>query len=861
MSDTSVAGTRPLNLFLKMAVMAGVESAIQIHIDRGDDLNARDANGLTLLMLSAARNKPAMCKLLLDAGADKGLLDSAGRTALAIAVAAGAHEAASILVSKSAPIGEVGERANCANTPFDWPIVPLSGQGPERPTYLFGVNATEPHKAPAASHAHAKEAIAPENTPDHGLIDWEPEEDRLPPVADSSVAQAASVIQAAITGYEPIDSSADWEDIDAYLPERSLPLVRTDNVEVRERLRLLLLRAIREGSVPRMEVEALSCNDDRSANPQAEALLSMVVNDLGAEVDERLEYASASESFEVFVKPEETPDEEEIVADALGLIDSLASHHTEPLRIYQKAFQRERLISAQEEVALGQAMENGFERALDALAAWPCGIGLTLAAGRLVMTGQRPLTWMALGPAESQPDLNPFLEGESDAEAATPDQADEEVEPDGDSQFAPFPPLGNYASDFMDSLGELASLPASAIQQRAGGRAAREILSSLRLNRRFLLELADVADGDDAEAATKYAGAMTEHESARERMVVANLKLVFHLSKKYLYSGEPLDDLAQAGNIGLLKAVDRFDWRRGFKFSTYATWWIRQQIGRHVADKCRTIRLPVHMYEKTQRLAREMLAFESETGRAPELDEIAARMDMPAHKVAAIQHIAPEPLIIHELPIDEMIAIEVRSDFVSQDPMDIVSESELREAIVRVLSTLKPKEAQILRLRFGIGVPDSLTLDEIGQRYEVTRERIRQIEAKALRKLRHPSRADALANVGFGGPFFIEGQEEEVGPEPEHAEQSTGLKSTQRPATLNIPPGNLTPPRPAQSSSLDRILSQAAALGIPIADDRDGPSGRIRVNFIGTPDIRYRKLVRKLLALGFELCPEKGYWK
>ncbi|RBJ75467.1 RNA polymerase sigma factor RpoD, partial [Pseudomonas sp. MWU12-2534b] len=206
-------------------------------------------------------------------------------------------------------------------------------------------------------------------------------------------------------------------------------------------------------------------------------------------------------------------------------------------------------------------------------------------------------------------------------------------------------------------------------------------------------------------------------------------------AKKYRYSGEPLDDLAQEGNIGLLKAVERFDWRRGFKFSTYATWWIRQQIGRHLADKCRTVRVPVHVYEKAQRLSRETQALESETGRAPELHEIAARLNMAVHKVAELQRLAPEPLPIHELPIDELIAVEVQSDFVSPDPMDIVSKSELLETIDKLLSTLKPREEQTLRLRFGIGVEEALTLEEIGCQYGVTRERVRQIEVAALRNL------------------------------------------------------------------------------------------------------------------------------
>ncbi|WP_124897337.1 sigma-70 family RNA polymerase sigma factor [Burkholderia sp. Bp9017] len=857
MNDTSVAGARPLSRFLKLAVMAGIESAIRIHIDRGDDLNARDRNGLTPLMLSAARNKPAICKLLLDAGADDGLLDPSGKTALAIAVAAGAYDAAAVLESAQAPIETFGDPAISVPTSSNGPIEHFDAQASEHPSYPTSASVTEADMARPPAPAIVDDATEPENPPDFDLSGWEPEEDRPPPDADLSVAQAASAIQAAITEYEGVDSSVDWDDIDAYLPERSQPLARTDDAEVLGRLRLLMLRAVREGSVPQMWVEALSVNDDRSPNPDVKAQLSMIINDLGAEVDERFEYASvsATENFEVYVKPEESPDEEEIVANALTSIDSLASNRTEPLYIYQKEFQRKRLISADEEVALSRAMESELERALDALAAWPRGIDLTLAAGHVVRTGQQPLAWLSLGPTDTQSELEPTSEGENDAGAATSDPTGETAEHDSDLQFE-ICPRGDQASDFMDALDWLAGLPVGSAQQGAGWQAIRETLSALRLNRRFLLELADLADGGDSGLASQYANAMKAYQLARERMAVANLKLVFHLAKKYRYSGEPLDDLAQEGNIGLLKAVERFDWRRGFKFSTYATWWIRQQIGRHLADKCRTVRVPVHVHEKAQRLSRETQALESETGRAPELHEIAARLNMAVQKVAELQRLAPEPLPIHELPIDELIAVEVRSDFVSPDPMDIVSKSELLETIDKLLSTLKPKEEQTLRLRFGIGVEEALTLEEIGCQYGVTRERVRQIEVAALRNLKHPRRMDAFACAVFGGPLSTKCKEEE-----DSVEQPSNNQTMRQPAATKTAPSSLSAQPPRRSPSVDRLLSEVADLGIPIDDDRNGPSGSIWVNLTNAPDSRYRRLVRKLLALGFEFWPGKGYWR
>jgi RNA polymerase primary sigma factor len=463
------------------------------------------------------------------------------------------------------------------------------------------------------------------------------------------------------------------------------------------------------------------------------------------------------------------------------------------------------------------------------------------------------------------------MDGEGDADDAVSKLVDNEVESNDDTQFDTHQPVANHAAYLINALARLESLPVGSIQQGACWHAVRETLSSLRLNRHFLLELADVKNDGAIDSAILFANAMKAYQRARERMVAANLKLVFHIAKKYLYSGEPLDDLVQEGNIGLLKAVERFDWRRGFKFSTYATWWIRQQIGRHVADKCRTVRIPVHVYVMVQRLFRETRAFESEAGHAPGLDEISIRLGIPTHKVAMLQSLATEPLPIHELHIDELIAVESRSDFISPDPNDVVFESELLPVIDKLLSTLKPKEAQILRLRCGIGVEDSLTLEEIGCQYEVTRERIRQIEAKAIQKLQHPSRMDAFAIAVFGEPRSIAGKRESSGPhstedqkedseqdDAEHPSKTEAKKETVATKTASAKL-NCTPP--TESSQIDSLLSQAAELGICVDDDRHGTSGRVWVDVSAPSDTRCRKFIRKLLAMGFEYWPGKGYWK
>ncbi len=804
--------------------MAGVESAVQIHIDRGDDLDARDASGMTPLMLTAARNKAAICRLLLAAGADHGLLDPSGKTALEIALAAGSHDTAAVLDAASAPDPAAPWAEEAARQLAD-----RSELGPHAPVPSDDAMAPE-HMAEGHDVWHPSDSDG-----------WEPEMTVSVVPDDPSVRETASAAKAEMAKHTPVDTWPDWGDLSAYLPDNASFLPAIDDPETHARLRSVFLRALREGSVPDEEVVEVACDPEGEHDAVKAGVYRMVLEDMGCQTDERLEWREAFEDYTVHVDPDETPEEEDALTDALAHIGALTSTQFDPFYLYQREAQRHRLLKAEEEVEIGQAMEASLESALDALAAWPDGIARLLDAAKEAQAGNLPMRWVCAGPRQEAPLIHDEEIDTAPAAAAPetdapPSAADDEAEGDPGSGSR----SGASDAEFFVAAQRLSAVAIDSDRMSPHWSEARSLLASMRIASSFLLDLADEAQRNSSDAACAFKRDMAIHRSHRDRMAASNLKLALFQAKKYLRADLPLSDLVQEGNIGLLRAVDKFDWRRGFRFSTFALWWVRQGITRFIADNSRTIRLPVHVFDEVQRLSRESRLFEERMGRAPELSEIAAKLGIAERKAAALTRMALAPLPFDDTDIDASVEPSLSHELVDHDPMETVAARELDGAIDATLKNLEPKAERIIRLRFGLGGLAEHTLDEIGVSMGVTRERVRQIESKALEKLRHPTRAGPL------DPSRVRPRSEgSQDPAPSHP-TADGLA---------VGPLRMVP------VAVNKALKLAMSLRAPVEDDRLGSSGRIWVLADDNENSHAQILIPKLLGLGFAREAGKGYWR
>ena len=540
---------------------------------------------------------------------------------------------------------------------------------------------------------------------------WEVEEEKAAPEGDPFIADEAVAVHNAIALHVPIDNDEDWADFDVMLPEEATrPIVEG---EFLDELRGLLLHAMRTGRIAEKSLMRICARDDEH-DENTERLVRALLAELDALPDdggEDLEYLSR-----------EDPDdrEEADLAALLTYADDLDPWRCDPARVYLKESKIGRLLTAEEEIVLGKEMEQSLALAIQTLTTWPAGLDALKNCG---------------APNDSYED-----DGDPD-DPSDPEEMDEAGE---DASRGDVLVADEDDDDTGGIDGEVLALSEEIARgSREGRTAAATGLDHLKSSPARLLKLTE-HEQVSPEAST-FRNAIQRYSRARETMTVCNLRLVYSIVQRYQGHGLTLDDLLQEGNIGLIKAVERYDWRRGFKFSTYGTWWIRQSAHRALADKGRTIRVPVHLNEKSVKVGRVAREFEKVNGIAPTNSELAELVFMPEAKISLMLRCMEEPVCLHDA--DENGILLADKLYCAHVCLPDYYDTCKAQSIVlqRVLSSMDKRLADVIVQRYGLDGSEPQTLEEIGQSLGVTRERIRQIEVKAMAAFAHPSRRRILA--------------------------------------------------------------------------------------------------------------------
>jgi RNA polymerase primary sigma factor len=691
---------RKLGALFRLAIKSGAADAVALHIRRGEAVNGRDGAGLTPLMLAAMHNRLEVCIKLLDAGADPDLVSPGGCNACELALEQG-HGALATLLS-----GTLRPQRPVLRVPPTIAVLPEVESDEDRRV----------HDSVAAwisaSHATSVEAVTvtSENVPgaamnDSSVIEWDesgdainewvPDEAVVPPRHDADCAASAREAQRLMGAHRRISDETDWTDIELDLPEvraQQSPMSRAEIPTIEH----LLATGLDVGYVSAADLWSALDADCAPDIERAYPVLQRVLDDLGILME---------------------PDGPTLRTDATAnydeldcALDTLHDDLSEPLdssAIYAAGARKIELIKREDEERIGRRMDSalgGLTRALAAL----CDLEWRIAFPAGVTTGD----------ASAVPEDEDNLEGA----ALEPDEALE----DADDERIDFDAYVALVRSSMPEYGREAAVPRPRPQE--------------------LSRLLALVPNMDAVAGEAVGSSIAAYEKARDQLVTANLRLAMSIAYGYRNRGLPLEDLIQEGNLGLMRAAEKFDFRRGFKFSTYATAWIRQGITRALADTVRLIRVPVHMVEKINVVNRVRRELERGTERKASIDEIAERLSISPEALSRIVR-SDRPVLSFEeyTPNDEPGTHDPLGVVdPAADPLESVSDRSLSMTIERILAELEKKDRKVLVLRYGFGGVDSMTLEEVGQLFNVTRERIRQIEAKALRKLRYPSRSDVL---------------------------------------------------------------------------------------------------------------------
>lgn len=683
--DKQALSKKSMSPLFKMAVLTGVKTAVLLHLRR-EDVNTRDDKGRTPLMLAVAKGHTEISRILLEAGADVALVDTDGNDALSLARGNGQSEIEEVLRE----------------------YITACQKATTTGTTLHEESEIE------AVFPLAKPILDKE---DFDLTVWEADTDSAPPGTDPSCLAGVAMVQQQISYHVPIDTDDDWLDIDIDLPEvssgrRGRKALDEDRLML---VRELILYGLQNSRIGFERIYAVTGTDELDA--EFEANLLLVLNDLRIEVDDHPIWQDN------MVVPEEsvTDEQDGLTNDALAFLENLVSQADDLLNLYLKDMGSRKILSREEEIELGRAIEGGINESVGVVARSVPALAAFLKLAERVERGEMPLDAMVV---------------------------QDGTDPDGDEDDfialalnLPMSYLSNI-SRIRNIFGQMSGDP-SRVSKLADAMNAE--LLALRLSAEFIERLCDIVGEKMADFDTQnlMITAMEKTNLAKKRLTEANLRLVISEAKRFNSSGVPLLDLIQEGNMGLLKAVDRFDYHRGFKFSTYAMWWIRQSIFRFIHEKGRLIRVPVHLADSLYKVNTLRDEIMSQTGQTPSPAEIAETLSMSQDKVSKILKVPHDP-ISFETASDDQFNVGDLEDTNAPNPEELAMFNCLRDSIEGCLDGLSPREAQVLRMRFGLGMDSEHTLEEVGQWYGVTRERIRQIEAKALNRLRHPSRSKKL---------------------------------------------------------------------------------------------------------------------
>lgn len=848
---------------LRLGVLHGVESAVRIHVERGDDLNLKDHDGRTLLMLAALKGREQICKMLLEGGADPALRDPQGKDASEIANDAGYKKISELLLSKLKKIHSESEptRQNGNEVKSDSEV-----WAEERPVEF----PIEPVEIGTGSSSEASFSME-ENSEAFDISAWEPETIQVAPVKNPQAKKKAQQEQQKISEFKVVDFSEDWNDLSVdFLPEFARKIIKAEDQDLVRKIRLVLLRALREGSVPTEMIEKISLESGNLHESAFQNLLSRFVHDLGAELDERKEYSYGVEDYTVYVDEVESDHEEQQIDEALEAIESYENRRSDPLSHFQRDFSRVPLLNSEQEISLSQQMERGVNDALDSLARSISGIEFLVESAQKVISGKKPLRWLT----DKKTDEIQNKSTDDDL------LIDLDAPEDQDSVTATNRTMGIANSELNELRENVEKLWAEvrALNDDEGALVyKRSLLDQIGVARSFLLTLAEIGKISEPENASTFNCSIQSYKLARDRMIEANIRLAYSVAIKYRYSGELLDDLLQEANVGLMKAVDRFDWRRGFKFSTYATWWIRQSVYRYIAVKSRLIRLPVHVFDKAMKIEKIALKFENENSRPPLACEISKLSGIPESKVLAFQKLLIEPISIDAVDVDGMLAFDARDSYTQPDPIEVTYKKSTESVTNNLLAKLSIQEANVLRMRYGLNGVGEMTLDQIGDLKNVTRERVRQIESSILRKLRqllvsdeklkdgrssqntHVFDNDIARHRALTKAVKRKKEFQTTNPAQSTPNSSVNLQNIDAQSSLTSPDSNhtgmLSLPMPVV-----RILREAIQLGAEVKFEKQINDDSVWIDFSKSPEAPSRQLMRRITSQGFQLWAGRWIW-